>query len=364
MSQAGLQALWVIRVLGLTLVMLVLLLRAGRAWLPNDLLRLHRDFLLALTRPLPALAFVLLVAASTWIPVVLGGVLVLLLSWLEGRAAAALVPEGQLTSEQWLQRIIQTFPQGRYTDVRPVGEGGMARVFRAKDNRLQRDVAFKLMDTSLVADAEMRARFVREGRAMATLHHEGLPAVHDVADAPFPFMVMSFIEGHTLAEYFEEHGRAPSEKVRDWMTQAAKALHHAHGAGIIHRDVKPENLMLDRQGRIWVIDFGIARMESQAAITRVGVIMGTPLFLSPEQINGDEPDVSNDVYSLAATGYFMLSGEYPYTVASLVQEDGGGPAALPEGVDAQLAACVMLAVSRRPQDRPGDMQALAAMLAG
>jgi serine/threonine-protein kinase len=238
----------------------------------------------------------------------------------------------------------------------------MARVFRVRDLRLARDVAFKLMDPTLLPDSEMRARFVREGRAMAALHHPGLPAVHDVADAPIPYMVMSFIEGRTLADRFEAQGPASAIEVRSWMLQAAEALGHAHQAGIVHRDVKPENLMVDTSGRIWVIDFGIARIESQAAITRVGTVMGTPLFLSPEQIGGADPDVRNDIYSLGATAYFLLSGEYPYSLQDLVGGKECPPHPLPEGTDSRLANCIMLAISCKPENRPPSMRALIDML--
>jgi serine/threonine-protein kinase len=175
-------------------------------------------------------------------------------------------------------------------------------------------------------------------------------------------MVMSFIEGETLADPFEREGPASSEVVRSWMIQAAEALGHAHRAGIIHRDVKPENLMIDQAERIWVIDFGIARFESQAAITRVGTVMGTPLFLSPEQIGGKDPDIRNDVYSLGATAYFMVSGKYPYNLQELIGASVEGPRPLPDHVDPRMAASLLLAVSLHPEDRPSSMMALVEML--
>lgn len=339
----------------------MILLWILRSWLPARLVRFHQKVLLALSTPGPAAAFVLLVGASMW-PVAVGvGVLLLFLASREASHAGDSLPPNA-SPEEWMRLVVESFPGGRYGDVRILGQGGMARIFRVRDLRLDRDVAFKLMDPALLPDATMRARFVREGRAMAALHHPGLPMIHDVADAPIPYMVMSFIEGETLADRFERLGPASSDEVRSWMIQAAEALGHAHQAGIIHRDVKPENLMIDQAGRIWVIDFGIARFESQAAITRVGTVMGTPLFLSPEQIGGHDPHILNDVYSLGATAFFMVSGKYPYTLQELVGASGEPAKALPEQVDPTLAAAIQLAVSHRPEDRPSSMRALVEML--
>lgn len=342
----------------------LVLLRLLRGMFTDAWVRRTSHLFLTLSRPVPAIVFALVAAATRWPPAVVGAAVVLGLAWYEAQFSpddAEAFEEG-LSSAAWIERVLAAFPDGRYSDPRPVGEGGMARVFRVADQRLQRDVAFKLMDPDVVGDAEMRARFVREGRAMAALHHPGLPSVHDVADAPIPYMVMSFIEGQTLSDRFEERGPATSSEVRDWVGQAAGALGHAHEAGIIHRDVKPENLMLDEDGRVWVIDFGIARRAGQEAITRVGMVMGTPLFLPPEQLGGSEPDTRNDVYSLGATAYYLLTGEYPYSMQDLIAGAHTAPRSLPDNVEKQLAASLTLMISRDPEARPASMRALVELL--
>lgn len=348
----------------LALCGVLVLLRVARGMFTDSWVRRVRDLYLGLSRPAPAILFALLAAATRWPPAVIGAAVVLGLAWYEAQSAPAdsVAFEEGVPPETWIERVLEAFPDGRYSDPRPVGKGGMARVFRVADQRLQRDVAFKLMDPEVVADAQMRARFVREGRAMAALHHPGLPAVHDVADAPIPYMVMSFIEGQTLSDRFEERGPASSREVHDWVVQAAGALGHAHEAGIIHRDVKPENLMLDEEGRVWVIDFGIARRAGQEAITRVGMVMGTPLFLPPEQLGGSEPDTRNDVYSLGATAYFLLTGEYPYSMQDLIAGAAAEPRPLPDGVEKDLAASLTLMVNRDPEVRPAGMPALLELL--
>jgi serine/threonine protein kinase len=345
-------------VLALSTVLIVL--RLARGMFADAWVRRVRDLFVTLASPGPAIALALAAAATRWPPAIVGAAIVLGMAWHEARAASG---EGEafeegLSSEMWIDRVLKAFPDGRYSDPRPVGKGGMARVFRVADQRLQRDVAFKLMDPEVVGDAAMRARFVREGRAMAALHHPGLPSVHDVADSPIPYMVMSFIEGQTLADRFEERGPASSAEVRDWVVQAARALGHAHQAGIVHRDVKPENLMLDDAGRVWVIDFGIARRAGQEAITRVGTIMGTPLFLPPEQLGGSEPEARNDIYSLGATAYFLLTGDYPYEMQELVAGVAGQPKPLPDSVEKELGAALTLMVNREPEARPASMLAL------
>ena len=344
----------------LALCVVLVFMRLARGMFSDGWVRSVRALFVHLSAPVPAILLAMAAAATRWPPAIVGVALVLGLAWQESRSApnADEAFEEGLSPEQWIDRVLEAFPDGRYSNPRPVGKGGMARVFRVADQRLQRDVAFKLMDPDVVADAEMRARFVREGRAMAALHHPGLPAVHDVSDAPIPYMVMSFIEGQTLSDRFEERGPAESHEVRDWVVQAARALGHAHQAGIIHRDVKPENLMLDDEGRVWVIDFGIARRAGQEAITRVGMVMGTPLFLPPEQLGGSEPDPLNDMYSLGATAYFLLTGEYPYSMQDLVAGTAAEPRALPDTVDKEIAAALTLMVNREPSARPASMRAL------
>ncbi len=261
-----------------------------------------------------------------------------------------------------LRQILDSLPRDRYVDPHPLGSGGTAQIFRVRDLKLDRMVAFKMMDPEVMQDPEMRARFLREARTMAQITHTGLPSIYDVAETPHPYLVMQYIEGRHLEDYFSEKGPVPSDLARDWLAQAARALEGAHEQGIVHRDVKPENLMLDSKGRIWVIDFGLARGATHKPITRVGVVMGTPTFVAPEQLLGNPPDERVDVYGLAATGYYLLSGRYPYRLEDLVANSGVTPKELPEAVESQLAATLSLALARNPEDRPGSMKEFRALL--
>lgn len=267
-----------------------------------------------------------------------------------------------LDVEEWIRRILAAQPAGRFEEPRLVGQGGMARLYRVRDTRLDRDVVFKLMDPESFADPDMRRRFLREARALAAMSAPGLPAVYDVSEAPVPYFVMQFLEGSSLAERIAEAGRLAPADVRRWTAAAARALAHAHEAGIVHRDVKPENLMVDAKGVAWVVDFGVASVASAAPITTVGQVVGTPDFLAPERVRGAEPDARMDVFSLAATAWFLLGGRMPYTVAQLVHEGDYRPHPLPEDVPADLVAVLEAGLEMDPDERIQTMTEFAARL--
>lgn len=267
------------------------------------------------------------------------------------------------STREWVDEILAGL-DGRYADPERLGTGGMAEIYRARDTRLDRPVAFKVLTPEAFQDDEMRERFLREARALASLDHTGLPSIYDVSATPVPYFIFRYIEGRSLAEAFEARGPLPAEDVRGWLAAAAEALAHAHDQGLVHRDVKPENLMLDDKGGIWVIDFGIARGVSSRAITKVGVVMGTPSFVSPEQLKSAEPSPSMDIFSLASTGYHLLSGAFPYELAELVHEQTSGPDPLPDGVPEDLAAALAMGLRLDPAERPGDMREFARILRG
>jgi eukaryotic-like serine/threonine-protein kinase len=219
---------------------------------------------------------------------------------------------------------------GRYELVEDIGEGGMATVFRARDRELRREVAIKVLFPHLAKRPEVVRRFQREARAAAGLEHANILRVYDVggaeADDP-PYIVMELIRGHSLLAEIEQRGPMLAEVVACIGALLADALAVAHGAGIIHRDVKPANVMIDpgrrsesgdlharAGGRLLLADFGVARLETEdSLVTKTGSVLGTPAYMSPEQASGDTATAKSDLYSLGATLYQLATGSLPYT---------------------------------------------------
>lgn len=253
---------------------------------------------------------------------------------------------------------------GRYRLVELLGWGAMGEVWRATDLHLERDVAVKTMLANWAGEAQHAAmvRFRREGRAAARLNHPHIAAVHDVGEhAGQPFLVLELLPGPDLAGLLERHpGGLPVEQALEYGAQAAEGLAAAHEAGIVHRDVKPSNLVLDRHGKVKVCDFGIARLEgATAGLSATGRGFGTPHYMPPEQINGDPVTPAADVYSLGATLFHLLTGRVVFTGDNLMAIVGQHlhkppPAAsslrpsLPATVDTFLAALL----AKTPADRP------------
>ena len=253
---------------------------------------------------------------------------------------------------------------GRYEVVAELGRGGMGEVYRAHDARLGRDVAIKL----LVRDsAPALQRFLREARILAQLQHPGIPPVFEVDQHEGrAYLAIHYVAGTSLEEMQLSRTRA-AEVVRD----AARAVQYAHEQGVIHRDLKPANMLVDAQGRVFVLDFGMAKaIDAMPALTETGEILGTPAYMAPEQAQGFAADERSDVYGLGATLYRLLAGVAPYQgrdpldVARRVAATPPEP--LPE-VDA-LAGIVGRAMARERKDRyptAGDFaDALAAFLDG
>jgi serine/threonine protein kinase len=222
---------------------------------------------------------------------------------------APLPPGGPSPELIALQRVVA----GRYSIVRELGRGGMGIVFLARDVALERPVAIKLLPTPLALKAEHRARFVREARIAARLSHPNIVPIHSVEEhADLAFFVMGFVDGETLAARV---ARAGPLRIADAMRvtqEVAWALAHAHGHGVTHRDVKPDNILLERDtGRAIVTDFGIARIDAGPSASNPNAIIGTPRYMSPEQANGAPVDGRSDLYSLGATVYFATTGHSP-----------------------------------------------------
>jgi eukaryotic-like serine/threonine-protein kinase len=256
---------------------------------------------------------------------------------------------------------------GRYRLEERLGLGGSAEVWRGVDERLGRPVAIKLLHPHLLPDEAARARFEREARAAAALAHPGIVAVFDVeASASRAAIIFELVEGETLADRLAREGAlAPTEAARIG-AELAEALAHAHERGIVHRDVKPGNVLLERDGRARLVDFGIARLleRESAHLTTAGMITGTLRYLAPEQLAGEEATPSTDLYALGAVLFEMLTGRPAFeasTPVALVEAQRHPPDAI-AGVPSGLAAISLSALDPDPAQRPGNAEAMAAEL--
>ena len=268
---------------------------------------------------------------------------------------------------------LQTALAGEYSLQRELGRGGMGIVYLARDVQLDRDVAIKVLPTDLAHNKEARERFLREARMAAGLSHPHIVPIHRVSEVGgFVFFVMSYVEGETLGERLRTRGPLPPADATRILREVAWALAYAHGRGIVHRDVKPDNILLEaRTGRALVTDFGIAHGGRDAgAVTDPGQIMGTAQFMSPEQAAGEPIDGRSDIYALGVVGYLAVSGRLPYeapTVPALLlrqatQEPPSVMRAAP-GLPPALGAAIDRCLARDPAARFSDGEALAEALA-
>src|SRR5271163_3298671 len=204
---------------------------------------------------------------------------------------------------------------GPYEILAPIGAGGMGEVYRAKDTRLGRDVALKILPDSFARDADCLRRFEQEARAVATLNHPNILAIHDIGKYEgSPFLVSELLEGETLRSVLER-GALPQRKTIDYGVQISQGLAAAHEKGIVHRDLKPENVFVTKDGRIKILDFGLAKLAQTAGSddvtltssnTAPGMVMGTASYMAPEQVRGDIADARTDIFAFGAVLYEML----------------------------------------------------------
>ncbi len=256
---------------------------------------------------------------------------------------------------------------GRFSLVRELGRGGMGIVYLARDVALDRNVAIKLLPPQLAALPDARARFLREARLAAGLSHPHIVPIHLVDEVDdLVFFVMGYVEGETLGERIRRRGTLPIEEVTRIVQQVAWALGHAHARGIVHRDVKPDNILIEREsGRAVVTDFGIA--GGDGVLTPAdGVAMGTPLYLSPEQASGERGDARSDLYALGVTAWFALTGEHPHSgvgAAALMLQKATVPARALREIRPELPHAIAEAIDRAlamdPELRWPDGESLA-----
>jgi serine/threonine protein kinase len=253
---------------------------------------------------------------------------------------------------------------GRYEIERPLGHGAMAVVDLARDVELDRSVALKRLAENLSRDEELRARFLREGRLAARLAHPNVVRIFDVGeDDERPFIAMEYVDGETLAELVRRRGPLPAHEVAELGVQICRALAAAHEAGLVHRDVKPQNLLLGSNRLLKLGDFGIAFGLGGTRLTMAGTVLGTAAYLAPEQARGEEVTAAADVYGVGAVLYELLTGRPPRTPTSLADLTHSTTIAPPVGAPPALARIVMRCLAADPAARPASAAALGHELA-
>jgi eukaryotic-like serine/threonine-protein kinase len=261
---------------------------------------------------------------------------------------------------------------GRYELGDELGEGGMATVFRARDRELRRDVAVKVLFPHLARRTDVVRRFHREARAAAGLEHPNILRIYDVGGAEGddpPYIVMELIRGRTLLQEIEQRGAMLAEIAACIGALLGDALAAAHAAGVIHRDVKPANVLIAPGGRLLLADFGVARLEAEdSLVTRTGALLGTPAYMSPEQATGDVATALSDLYSLGATLYQLATGALPYSgsPAKVMSMIAAGHLVAPvrrrPSCGPDLSRLVERMMAAEPGERPANAAAIAAEL--
>jgi len=260
--------------------------------------------------------------------------------------------------------LIGAVLDGRYRVEAMIATGGMSAVYRGLDVRLDRPVAIKVMDSRYAGDQQFLARFHREARAVARLKDPGLVAVYDQGlEGRRPFLVMELVEGGTLRELLRERGPMPPHAVAAVMRPVLGGLAVAHHNGLVHRDVKPENVLISDDGDVKIADFGLVRAVAEAKITSDSVILGTAAYLSPEQVSNGNASPRSDVYAAGILIYELLTGVTPFrgdtalTVAyQRLDHDVAAPSTVIAGVPPQFDELVLRATERDPAGRYADAQ--------
>jgi serine/threonine-protein kinase len=247
----------------------------------------------------------------------------------------------------------------RYRLVDRIAIGGMGEVWRAHDEVILRDVAIKILKPEFMGDPGFLERFRVEARHAARVDHEGIADVYDYGEGSgSAYLVMELVSGDSLARIIEKRIRLSGVEVLSIMEQTARALHAAHEDGLVHRDVKPGNLLITPSGKVKITDFGIARVADQVALTATGQVMGTVQYLAPEQATGKQATPSTDIYSLGIVAYEALTGRRPFTGESqmviAMAQINDKPPAMGEDIDQRVQDLVLSCLAKKPNQRPGS----------
>ncbi len=253
----------------------------------------------------------------------------------------------------------------RYRLVRRIATGGMGEVWQAQDEVILRQVAIKILKQQYMGDPDFVERFRTEAKHAAMINHDGIANVYDYGeDDGSAYLVMELVPGESLSSILEREKTLPDQQVISIIAQTALALDAAHREGLVHRDIKPGNLLISPEGQVKITDFGIARVANQVSLTQTGQVMGTVQYLAPEQATGKPASASGDIYSLGIVAYEALAGKRPFKgetqMAIAMAQINEIPPPLPEHIDAKLAKLVMDCMAKKPDQRPSSALALAA----
>ena len=245
---------------------------------------------------------------------------------------------------------------GRYRLIKRIAIGGMGEVWEAKDDVILRSVAIKILKPEYMGDPGFLERFRTEARHAAKVNHEGIADVYDYGeDSGNAYLVMELVPGESLATILEKEKSLAPNRVLDIIAQTARALHEAHVAGLVHRDIKPGNLLITPAGEVKITDFGIARVADQVSLTATGQVMGTVQYLAPEQATGKPATPSTDVYSLGVVAYEAISGKRPFSgesqMAIALAQINEPPPALNESIDEAIRDLIFDCLQKRPSER-------------
>ncbi|CAL4858350.1 protein kinase domain-containing protein [Microbacterium sp. MM2322] len=253
---------------------------------------------------------------------------------------------------------------GRYELDSRIAIGGMGEVWEATDHVIGRTVAIKILKDEYMGDPGFLERFRAEARHAALVNHEGIASVFDYGEENgSAFLVMELVPGEALSTILEREGALSTDKTLDIVAQTASALQAAHAAGLVHRDIKPGNLLITPDGRVKITDFGIARIADQVPLTATGQVMGTVQYLSPEQASGHAASPSTDIYSLGIVAYELLAGRRPFTgesqVAIAMAQINDTPPPLPDTISEPVQRFVISMIAKKPDERPASTSAVA-----
>ena len=242
--------------------------------------------------------------------------------------------------------------------------GGMGEVWQAEDELILRQVAIKILKEEYLSDPNFLERFRSEARSAALVEHEGIANVFDYGeDTGAAYLVMELVPGESLSRLLEREKRLSEERVLDIIGQTSRALAAAHSRGLVHRDIKPGNLLITPDGKVKITDFGIARVGDQVPLTKTGQVMGTVQYLAPEQATGKSSTPATDLYSLGVVAYEALAGKRPFTgenqMAIAMAHINEMPPALPENIDPRVQNLVLSCLAKKPNQRPESATSLA-----